>query len=144
MAGANTLHFTDDNFENEVLGSQVPVLVDFWAEWCGPCQILGPTIDELATEYAGKAKVGKVDVDKAQQVAMRFGIQNIPTVVLFENGEPVERIVGARGQPLGPRRGHTTADAAPRHMAGARRLALTGAGGVRPTRSPSLPRRRHR
>jgi thioredoxin 1 len=98
MAGANTLHFTDDNFESEVLGSQVPVLVDFWAEWCGPCQILGPTIDELASEYAGKAKVGKVDVDKAQQIAMRFGIQNIPTVVLFENGEPVERIVGARNK----------------------------------------------
>ncbi|RMF85687.1 MAG: thioredoxin [Planctomycetota bacterium] len=96
MAGPNTLTFDDDNFESEVLKSDVPVLVDFWAEWCGPCQMLAPTIDELATEYAGKIKVGKVDVDAAQQTAMKYGIQNIPTVVLFDKGEPVERIVGAR------------------------------------------------
>ncbi|MBN2446142.1 MAG: thioredoxin [Phycisphaerae bacterium] len=96
MAGQNTLHFTDDNFEAEVLQANTPVLVDFWAEWCGPCVMLAPTIDELADLYAGKVKVGKVDVDKAQQLAMQYGVQNIPTVVLFDKGEPVEKIVGAR------------------------------------------------
>lgn len=96
MAGANTLTFDDDNFESDVLGSDVPVLVDFWAEWCGPCQMLAPTIDELAETYAGKVKVGKVDVDSAQQTALKYGIQNIPTVVLFHKGEAVEKIVGAR------------------------------------------------
>jgi thioredoxin 1 len=96
MAGANTKTFDDANFESEVLGSDVPVLVDFWAEWCGPCQLLAPTIDELANEYAGRIKVGKVDVDQAAKTAARFGIQSIPTVVLFESGQPVERLVGAR------------------------------------------------
>jgi len=98
MAGPNTLEFNDDNFDSEVLQSDVPVLVDFWAEWCGPCQMVGPIIDELASEYEGRIKVGKVDVDKAPQTAGRFGIQNIPTVVLFDKGEPVERIVGARSK----------------------------------------------
>jgi thioredoxin 1 len=96
MAGANTKTFDDANFESEVLQSDIPVLVDFWAEWCGPCQLLAPTIDELATEYAGRVKVGKVDVDRASRIAARFGIQSIPTVILFENGQPVERLVGAR------------------------------------------------
>lgn len=96
MAGANIQHFDDDNFEQEVLQSSVPVLVDFWAEWCGPCQMLAPTIDELADEYAGKVKVGKVDIDRAQATAQRFGVQAIPTVILFHNGQSAEKIVGAR------------------------------------------------
>lgn len=96
MAGANTLTFNEDNFDQEVLSAQQPVLVDFWAEWCGPCQMLGPTIDELATEYAGRAKVGKVDVDSAQGLAMRYQVQNIPTVLLFINGELTSRMVGAK------------------------------------------------
>jgi len=96
MAGANTLTFTDDNFEAEVLKSDVPVLVDFWAQWCGPCLMLAPTIDELATAYAGKAKIGKVDVDQAAGLASLYGIQNIPTVLIFNGGEQKERIVGAK------------------------------------------------
>ncbi len=96
MAGDNTLNFDDANFETEVLGANEPVLVDFWAEWCGPCQMLGPTIDEIANEYAGKVKVGKVDVETAQQTAMRYNVQAIPTVILFENGEPVERLSGMK------------------------------------------------
>ncbi len=95
MAGAHTLTFDESNFETEVLQSQTPVLVDFWAEWCGPCVMLAPTIDELAEQYAGKVKVGKVNVDQAPNLAARFGVQSIPTVILFENGQPVERIVGA-------------------------------------------------
>ena len=96
MAGDNTLKFDDDNFESEVLQSDVPVLVDFWAEWCGPCLVLSPVIDDLADTYAGKVKVGKLDIDKAPKIAARFGVQNIPTVVLFENGDVAEKIVGGK------------------------------------------------
>jgi len=96
MAGAHTLTFDEGNFETEVLKSSVPVLVDFWAQWCGPCLMLAPTIDELAEAYEGRAKVGKVDVDQAAGLASQFGIQNIPTVVLFHQGQAVERIVGAK------------------------------------------------
>lgn len=96
MAGANTLTFTDDNFDTEVLQSSQPVLVDFWAPWCGPCQMVGPIIDELATEYAGRAKVGKVDVDQAVGVASRFGVQSIPTVMVFQGGQSVQALIGAR------------------------------------------------
>lgn len=96
MAGPNTLQFTDETFESEVLKAEVPVMVDFWAEWCGPCQMVAPVIDELATEYAGKVKVGKVDVDSCPKVAERFGIVNIPTVIVFDKGRAIERIVGAR------------------------------------------------
>ena len=96
MAGANTLTFDETNFETEVLQADVPVLVDFWAQWCGPCLMLAPTIDELATHYTGKVKIGKVDVDQAAQLASQFGVQNIPTVMLFVGGKPVERIVGAK------------------------------------------------
>ncbi len=98
MAGPNTLEFTDDNFDGEVVKSDIPVVVDFWAEWCGPCQLVGPVIDELATEYAGKVKIGKLDVDKAPQTSQRFNITNIPTILVFQNGEPVERILGARSK----------------------------------------------
>jgi thioredoxin 1 len=96
MAGANTLTFDESNFETEVLKSDVPVLVDFWAQWCGPCLMLAPTIDELAQAYAGKAKVGKVNVDEAAGLASQYGIQNIPTVVLFHQGAQATRIVGAK------------------------------------------------
>ncbi len=98
MAGPHTLTFDNDNFDREVLQSNVPVLVDFWAQWCGPCQMVGPVIDELATEYQGKVKVGKVDVDTAGDLAGRYGVQNIPTVVLFDKGQAVERLVGARSK----------------------------------------------
>lgn len=96
MAGANTLTFDDGNFEAEVLQSDVPVLVDFWAAWCAPCLMVGPVIDELATEFEGRAKIGKVDVDSAAAVAGQFRIQSIPTVMLFDKGEAVESIVGVR------------------------------------------------
>jgi thioredoxin 1 len=98
MAGANTKQFTEDNFEQEVLRSSEPVLVDFWAEWCMPCKALGPTIDELATEYAGKVKVGKVNTDENQSLSARFGISAIPTVILFQNGDIKERFVGLRSK----------------------------------------------
>jgi thioredoxin 1 len=96
MAGPNTQTFEDDNFEQEVLQSDVPVLVDFWAEWCAPCKALAPVIDELADEYAGRVKVGKIDTDSNQQAAASYGISAIPTVILFQGGEIKEKFVGLR------------------------------------------------
>jgi thioredoxin 1 len=96
MAAENLVQLTDDNFEAEVVNSNVPVLVDFWAEWCAPCHLLTPIISELASEYAGKVKVARFDVDQAPQIAAKYGIRNIPTVLLFDNGEPVESFVGVR------------------------------------------------
>ncbi|MCP4592200.1 MAG: thioredoxin [bacterium] len=98
MAGANTLTFTDADFEQEVLQSDVPVLVDFWAEWCAPCKALTPTIDELADEYAGKAKVGKMDTDANREVSAKYQVSAIPTVLLFKGGEIAEKFVGLRGK----------------------------------------------
>ncbi|MDA9706846.1 thioredoxin [Bacteroidota bacterium] len=88
------LEITDSNFEEIVLNSDKPVLVDFWAAWCGPCRMVGPIIDELSEEYQEKAVVGKVDIDSNQQYAAQFGVRNIPTVLVFKNGELVDRKVG--------------------------------------------------
>jgi thioredoxin 1 len=94
MAGQAVSEFTDINFDNEVIKSNMPVLVDFWAEWCMPCKMLGPTIDQLAGEYQGKAKVGKLDTDSNREVAVKYGISAIPTVILFQNGEVKKKFVG--------------------------------------------------
>ena len=88
------LEITDENFDELVLKSEKPVVVDFWAEWCGPCRMVGPIIDEISTEYDGKAVVGKVDVDANQEFAAKYGVRNIPTVLVFQNGEVVGRQVG--------------------------------------------------
>lgn len=98
MAGNNVLTFTDSDFDKDVLHSEVPVLVDFWAEWCGPCRIMAPTIDLVATEYAGKLKVGKLDVDSNSNVAARYNIRGIPTLLLFKDGRVVDQRVGAVGK----------------------------------------------
>jgi len=98
MAGANVLTFNDSTFDKDVLKSDVPVLVDFWAEWCGPCKMMAPTVDQIAAEYAGKLKVGKVDVDENGGTAMRFNIRGIPTLLLFKDGRVVDSRVGAVGR----------------------------------------------
>lgn len=87
--------FTDDNFETEVLKSDKPVLVDFWAVWCGPCKMIAPIVEELAGEYEGKAKVGKLDVDNNQESAIKYGVRSIPTVLIFKDGKVVDTIIGA-------------------------------------------------
>ncbi len=88
------VEITDQSFQETVLNSDKPVLVDFWAAWCGPCRMLGPIIEEVAEDFAGKAVVGKVDVDNNQQISVDYGIRNIPTVLIFKNGEVVDKIVG--------------------------------------------------
>jgi thioredoxin 1 len=90
-----TVHATDTSFKSEVLESKVPVLVDFWAEWCGPCRMVAPVLDELAKEYDGKIKVAKVNVDENQQVSSDFHIRSIPTLLFFKNGNMVKQLVGA-------------------------------------------------
>jgi thioredoxin 1 len=94
MAGQNVIELTDQNFEQEVLKSDVPVLVDFWAEWCMPCKMLTPTIEKLANDYQGRIKVGKVDTDSNRDTALKYSISNIPTVILFSGGEMTQRFVG--------------------------------------------------
>lgn len=88
------VEITDQSFQETVLNSDKPVLVDFWAAWCGPCRMLGPIIEEIAEDFQGRAVVGKVDVDNNQQISVDYGIRNIPTVLIFKNGEVVDKIVG--------------------------------------------------
>lgn len=92
------LTFTDQNFQEQVLNSKEPVVVDFWAEWCAPCRIVSPIIEELATEYSGKIKLGKLDVDANGQTAQNYGVMSIPTVMLFRDGLPVKTLVGAQSK----------------------------------------------
>jgi thioredoxin len=94
MAGSNILEFSDQNFEQEVLGSDKPVLVDFWAEWCTPCRMIASAVEAIAGEYAGRAKVGKLNVDENQSVTSRYNIRSIPTLLVFKNGEIKEQLVG--------------------------------------------------
>jgi len=94
MAGSHTLEFSDQNFDENVLKSTQPVLVDFWATWCAPCRMMSPTVDVVAEEYAGRAKVGKLNVDENMTVASRFGIRSIPTLLLFKGGKIQEQLVG--------------------------------------------------
>ena len=89
------IHVTDASFEEEVLKSEVPVVVDLWAEWCGPCRMIGPIIEEMSSEYEGKAKMVKVDIDSNPGIPTKFGVRNIPTVLFFKNGEVVDKQVGA-------------------------------------------------
>ena len=90
------LKITRENFENEVMKSNIPVLIDFWAPWCGPCRMMGPIIEQLAEEYVGKAKVGKVNVDEEGELSQAFGVMSIPTIVLVKDGKVVKQAVGAR------------------------------------------------
>jgi len=92
--GDKTFEVNQPDFQSKVLESDLPVLVDFWAEWCGPCKMIAPIVDEIATEYDGKVRVAKVDADTNQEVLMQYGIMGIPTLILFKNGEAVERITG--------------------------------------------------
>lgn len=95
VMGHNTLEFTDADFETDVLGAEGVVMVDFWAEWCPPCRAIAPTVDDIAGEYAGRAKVGKLNVEENKQTTARFGVHGIPALLFFKNGELVEKLTGA-------------------------------------------------
>ena len=96
MANKNVMIISKDNFEDEVLKSDKVVLVDFWAPWCGPCRAVGPIVDELADEYEGKAKISKLNVDDEGELAAKFRVMSIPTIMIFKDGEAVEKVIGAR------------------------------------------------
>ena len=98
MASPLIVTLTQDNFEKEALQSTTPVLVDFWAEWCGPCKMIAPVLDELATEYQGKIKIGKVNVDDYQNLAAQYGIRSIPTLLVLKNGQVAEKMIGAKSK----------------------------------------------
>ncbi|HTQ49152.1 MAG TPA: thioredoxin [Candidatus Acidoferrales bacterium] len=98
MASPLIVTLTQENFAQQVLQSPAPVLVDFWAEWCGPCKMIAPLLDELADEYDGKVKVGKVNVDEQQSLAAEYGVRAIPTLLVFQNGQVADQIVGARSK----------------------------------------------
>ena len=92
---SNVIEFNDSNFDSEVVKSDEPVLVDFWAEWCGPCKMIAPSVEKISEEYSDKLKVGKLDVDSNPNISSTFGIRSIPTLLIFKNGAPVDQIVGA-------------------------------------------------
>lgn len=94
-----TIHFTQENFKNDVLDSDKPVLVDFWASWCGPCRMIAPIVEQLATEYDGRAKVGKLDVDECPDIARQYGVMSIPTLVVIKGGQVAAKVVGALPKP---------------------------------------------
>lgn len=93
---SNEIELTDDTFEAEVLNAAIPVLVDFWAPWCGPCRMVAPVVEEIAKDYEGRIKVGKVNTDSNQKIAAKYGIMSIPTLMIFKGGKEVERIIGAQ------------------------------------------------
>ena len=93
---SDLLQVTDKNFEEEIVNSDIPAMVDFWAEWCGPCKMVGPVVEELAQEYKGKIKIAKMDVDSNRDTPAKFGIRNIPTLILFKDGEVAKMIIGAQ------------------------------------------------
>ncbi len=95
-ASTNTVTVTDENFDDQVIQSDIPVLVDFWAEWCGPCKVIGPTLEVLAADYNGKVKIAKLNIDDSPDTAGRFGVRSIPTLIVFKDGEAQEAAIGVR------------------------------------------------